>query len=72
MKIKLVKNLEPDITILNSNPLYNNFSVLGNGIYAYLNNQYYLIQKIKEKIKLNIKVKSIVLNIYRKFRRSIK
>ena len=62
LKIKLNKNMEPDIFILNSNPLINNFSVLNNGIFAYLNNQYYLLQKIYEKVKSNIKIKSIVLN----------
>ena len=62
LKIKLYKNLEPDIYILNSNPLNSGISVLQSGIFAYLNNQYYLLKKMQEKIKLNIKVKSIVLN----------
>ena len=62
LKIKLNKNIEPDIFILNYNPLNNNFSVLNSGIFAYLNNQYYLLQKIYEKVKSNIKIKSIVLN----------
>ena len=62
LKIKLNKNIEPDIFILNFNPLNNNFSVLNSGIFAYLNNQYYLLQKIYEKVKSNIKIKSIVLN----------
>jgi hypothetical protein len=62
LKLKLYNKLEPDILILNSNPLSSGVSVLHSGIYSYINNQYYLLQKLHEKIKLNIKIKSIVLN----------
>ena len=54
--------LEPDITILNSNPLINIYNVLTSGIYAYHNNHYYILQKIYEKINENITVKSKLLN----------
>ena len=61
---KFKKNLEPDIVMLNSNPLKknNNFSALHNGIFAYLNNQYYILQKITTNLKRDIRIKSIVLN----------
>ena len=60
--LEFKENLSPDIVILNSNPLTNNFSVLTNGIFAYLNNQYYLLEKLYEKIKLKIKIESFILN----------
>ena len=58
------KKLEPDIIMLNSNPFTKkeNYCVLGNGIWAYYNNQYYILQKIKTNLKKDIRVKSIVLN----------
>ena len=61
---KFRKKLEPDIIMLNSNPLIkkNNFSVFNNGIYAYHNNQYYILQKIATDLKRDIRIKSIVLN----------
>lgn len=55
-------NLEPDIIMLNSNPLMNYCSALHSGIFAYMNNQYYILTNLYEKIKSNIKIKSIVLN----------
>ena len=60
MELKI--NLEPDIIMLNSNPLMNYCSSLHSGIFAYMNNQYYILTKLYEKIKSNIKIKSIVLN----------
>ena len=58
------KKLEPDIVMLNSNPLYKkeNYSVLHNSIWAHLNNQYYILEKISNNLKTNIRIKSIVLN----------
>ena len=60
--IELKKNLEPDVIMLNSNPIRNYCSALHSGIFAYMNNQYYILKNLFEKIKLNIKIKSIVLN----------
>ena len=60
--IDLKKTLEPDIIMLNSNPIRNYCSALHSGIFAYMNNQYYILKKLNEKIKSNIKIKSIVLN----------
>ena len=60
--IDLKQNLEPDIIMLNSNPIRNYCSALHSGIFAYMNNQYYILEKLYEKIKSNIKIKSIVLN----------
>ena len=58
------RKLEPDIVMLNSNPFTkkNNCSVLHYSMWAYHNNQYYILQKISTKIKKNIRIKSIVLN----------
>ena len=59
------KKLEPDILMLNSNPFIKkeNFSVLHNSIWAYHNNQYYILQKISSNLKRDIRIKSIVLNV---------
>ena len=64
LKNVINKYLEPDITILNSNPLNNNYSLLNSGIFAYHNNHYYFLQKLYEKLNLNLKVKSLLLNEY--------
>ena len=66
-KSKLInykKKSEPDIFMLNSNPFIkkNNYSILHNSIWAYHNNQYYILQKISKDIKRDIRVKSLVLN----------
>ena len=47
--------------MLNSNPLYKkeNYSVLHNSIWAHLNNQYYILEKISNNLKTNIRIKSI-------------
>ena len=62
LKLELNKKLENDIVILNSNPLTNNFSVLNRGIFSNLNNQYYLLEKLQEKIKMKLKIESKTLN----------
>ena len=61
---KFNQKLEPDIVMLNSNPLvkYDNYSVLHNSIWAEHNNQYYILQKISTNLKRDIRIKSIVLN----------
>ena len=60
---KFREKTQPDIVMLNSNPLIykENSSNLNNSI-AYHNNQYYILQKIFKNIKRGIRVKSIVLN----------
>ena len=62
LKIMEIEKLEPDILLLNSNPLKNYFSVLNSGIFAYHNNQYYLLKQIKKKIRMNLKIESYLLN----------
>ena len=62
LKDKLNSFLMPDITILNSNPLTNNYGVLNSGIYAYHNNHYFLLQEISRKIKSHLKINSLLLN----------
>ena len=58
------KKVEPDIIMLNSNPFTKkiNISLFHNSICAYHNNQYYILQKISNDIKSDIRIKSIVLN----------
>ena len=53
--------------MLNSNPLNNGFSVISNGINAFLNNQYYILEELMQqenmkKIQSDIKIKSYILN----------
>ena len=62
LKLEYNKKLEPDIIILSSNPLKNYFSILDSGISSYHNNQYYLLEKLQEKIRTNIKIESSILN----------
>ena len=62
LKLELNKEFENDIVILNSNPLKNGLSLLGNGICCNLNNQYYLLEKLQEKIKMRLKIESKLLN----------
>ena len=61
---KFNQKLEPDIVMLNSNPLvkYDNYSVLLSGIWAEHNNQYYILQKISTNLKRDIRIYSEVLN----------
>ena len=58
--------LKPNIIMLNSNPLDNGYSIYSSGIYAYPNNQYYILERLreikKEKIKSHIRLKTYVLN----------
>ena len=58
------KKLEPDIVMLNSNPFIKkeNYSVLHNSIWANQNNQYYILKKISNNLKRDIRIKSIVLD----------
>ena len=49
--------LEPDIVMLNSNPIKND----SNNIYS-LNNQYYILDKLNKDINEHIRLKSYVLN----------
>ena len=67
LREELYNLIEPDIIMLNSNPLKNKYSLLCSGIYAYPNNQYYILKKLEDKEKENnnnlyIKIKSYVLN----------
>ena len=59
--------IEPNIIMLNANPLNNGFSLLSSGIYAKLNNQYNILDTLNEmgkhnQIKSNIRMKSYILN----------
>ena len=57
---------QPEIIMLNSNPLKNNISILSKGIYAYLNNQYHILKKLKEsekEINSYIRIQSVILNL---------
>ena len=53
-----------DIVMLNSNPFIKkeNYSILYNSIWAPHNNQFYILLKIVNSIKKNLKIKSKVLN----------
>ena len=58
LKYKIYNDLfEPNIVMLNSNPLKN----ISNNIYS-LNNQYYILNKLKNDINEHIILKSYVLN----------
>ena len=58
LKNELYNLLEPDIVMLNSNPLKNKYN------YDYSsNNQYYILNELKQNIKSYIRIKSSVLNI---------
>ena len=58
--------LKPNIVMLNSNPLNNGYSILSNGIYAYPNNQYYILEKLREieknDMNSHIRLKTYILN----------
>ena len=66
LKNELYRLTQPDIIMLNSNPIKNQFGLISSGIYAYLNNQYYILKKIKDdmndEIKSCIRIKSDILN----------
>ena len=57
LRKELYNLLEPDIVMLNSNPLKN----ISNCIY-YPNNQYYILNELKQNIKSHIRIKSYILN----------
>ena len=63
LKISLNQYLEPDITILSSNPLNKYSNSSEKHIFSYHNSQYYLLQKFNEKIDLNIKINYKLLYI---------
>ena len=67
LRQKFYDLLEPNTIMLNSNPLKNGYNILSSGIYAYQNNQYYILDKLNElgkedKIKSYIRMKSYILN----------
>ena len=39
---------QPDITMLNANPIKNRFSLLSSGIHSILNNQYYILKELSD------------------------
>ena len=67
LRQKLFDLIEPNIIMLNANPLSNGFCLLSGGIYAKSNNQYYIMDTLNEmgsrnKIKSNIRMKPYILN----------
>ena len=64
---RLSELIKPNVIMLNSNPLNNGFSVISNGINAFPNNQYYILEELMQqenmkKIQSDIKIKSYILN----------
>ena len=57
LRKELYNLLEPDIVMLNSNPLKNKSSYI-----YYPNNQYYILNELKQNIKSYIRIKSDILN----------
>ena len=57
LKNKIYDLLEPDIIMLNSNPLKKISNINCN-----LNNQYYIINELKKNINSHIRIKSLILN----------
>ena len=57
-KNKIYKLFKPDIVMLNSNPLKTK-----NNYFFPLNNQYYILNKLKKNLNSNIRIKSKILNI---------
>ena len=61
---------QPDIVMLNANPIKNRFSLLSNGIYSILNNQYHILKQLSDdkkkdknkEIESYIRIKSNILN----------
>ena len=66
IKTELYNLKQPDIVMLNSNPIKNQYGILSSGIYAYLNNQYYILKNLVEnknnEIESFIRIKSLILN----------
>ena len=57
--------INPNTIMLNANPLNNGFDILSSGIHALPNNQYYILEKLKEKEKIMngyLRIKSYILN----------
>ena len=67
LRNELYNLMQPDIIMLNSNPIKDKYSLLSSGIDAYLNNQYYILKKLKElnndEIESYIRIKSYLLNL---------
>ena len=59
---KFNQKFEPDIIMLNSNPIIYNDKSLLKGIRKNQNNQFYILQKIAKNLKRDIIIKSVVLN----------
>ena len=62
LKLKYNRSLKSDIVLLSSNPLTNFSSAFGRGIVAYQNNQYYILEQLNQRIKMDLYVDAKVLN----------
>ena len=67
LRQKLFDLIEPNIIMLNANPLNNGFCLLSSGINAKYNNQYYIMDALNEKgrrnqIESNIRMMPYILN----------
>ena len=65
LKEEFYKKLEPDIVMLNSNPLIikkDNYEFLQNKTWFNHNNQYYILNKFSDKLERNLRIKSKILN----------
>ena len=67
LRQKLFDLIEPNIIMLNANPLNNGFCLLSSGINANYNNQYYIMDALNEKgrrnqIESNIRMMPYILN----------
>ena len=58
LKKQIYDLINPDIVMLNTNPIENNF----HDINLYFNNQYYILNQLKDGINAFIKIKSYILN----------
>ena len=64
-KEEFYTKLEPDIFMLNSNPLIikkDNYELLNNKAWFNHNNQYYILNKFSDKLEKNLIIKSKILN----------
>ena len=61
---KYYELIEPNVIMLNANPLNNGYSILNSGIYTYPNNQYYILEKLNKLNNLNNIQSSIILKSY--------
>jgi hypothetical protein len=48
--------------VLNSNPLRKHIRLLTRGIFSGINNQYYLLEKLQERIKKSLKIESNIVD----------